>query len=190
MDYLWLGVLLFGGVHVLFMALPSLRAILVGKLGENGFKGLYSLISVVGLAALAKAYLVGRSGPASLEQFYQPLDGARQVMMVLVLVGFILIFSNKSKGYIGHTLRHPFSIGVALWAIGHLLVNGERAVVVIFAMFLFISLLYIALSVARGKGPTHQPQLRYDVRSMVVGMVLYVVFALGFHPYVLNIPVM
>lgn len=189
MASLWLGVVLFGGVHLFSMLLPSIRDGWKARLGAGRYMGLYSLVSLAGLVFLALGYLAGRADPAA-GDLYAPWSGARHVMMLVVLLGFILIFSNKNGGYISRSLHHPFSIGVALWSTGHLLVNGETAVVVIFGMLLLISLLDVVLGFARGKRATHVPQVKYDVRSVVVGLVLFAVFAFGFHPYVLHIPVM
>lgn len=186
---LYLGVLLFGGAHLLSVLLPATRDGLKSRIGENAFKGLYSLVALAGLVFLAMAYLAGRSGPASLDSFYVPVDSARHIMMLLVFIGFMLIFANGSKGYIRLWLKHPFSIGIALWSFGHLLVNGEKAVVVIFGLFFVLAILDLVLSLARGKIPVHEPNWKHDLRAVVVGIVVYLVFMLGFHPYVLNIPV-
>jgi uncharacterized membrane protein len=189
MFLLILGVLLFAGPHLFSLLLPSGRAALMNRFGEGPYKGLYSLASLAGLGLLGLAYWQGRAGPASLDVFYTPWDEGRHFILLLVLLGFILIFSNKSQGYITKVVRHPFSVGVALWSIAHLLANGERAVVVIFGMFLVLAVLDVVVSTARGKPGTFEPKWTHDLRGLVVGVVLYLVFAFLFHPYVLNIPV-
>ncbi len=187
---LWLGVLLFGGVHLFSMFQPEARSRLIARFGENGYKGLFSLVSVLGLVLLGMAYYAGRSGPASLDMFYAPVEEARHIATLLIFAGFIFIFANQTKGYIRRTVKHPFSLGIILWSVGHLLMNGEKAVVVIFALFLVVAIANIVLSLARGKMPAHEPNWKHDLRAIVVGVVLFFVFALGFHPYVLNIPVL
>jgi uncharacterized membrane protein len=186
---LWLGVALFAGPHLFGLLAPQPRDALKARLGENAWKGLYSLVALAGFVFLALGYLAGRSGPASLEMVYEPLYGARHLSYLLILAGFILIGASHGKGYIKAFVRHPMSLGIALWSIGHLLVNGETAVVVIFGMFLIIALLDIIFSTARGKLPRHEPRLRSDIIAVVAGVVLTAAFALLFHPYVLNIPV-
>ena len=86
-------------------------------------------------------------------------------------------------------LHNPMSIGIALWATGHLLANGKRTAVYLFGMFLVVALADIIMSELRGKRPTHEPRLRSDIVAVIAGMVLYVIFLFGFHPYVLNLPV-
>jgi glucose uptake protein GlcU len=58
-----------------------------------------------------------------------------------------------------------------------------------FGFFLALSLLDIVVSTVRGKVPHHQPQLRSDIIAVVVGVILYLIFLFGFHPYVLNTPI-
>jgi hypothetical protein len=47
----------------------------------------------------------------------------------------------------------------------------------------------IVLSTMRGKLPHHEPQLKSDVRAVVIGVILYLVFLFGFHPYILHLPI-
>ncbi len=188
MVKLWIGVLLFGGGHLLPMLVPSVRRQLVSRLGENAYKGIYSLVSVSGLVFLALGYVAGRSEPAS-EIFYEPIFTLRHLTMLLVLAGFILIFSNGTKGYFRKYVRHPFSWGVILWSTGHLLANGEKAVVIIFGLFLLLSLIDIAVNSRRKPLAAFAPNGLHDLRGLAVGVVLYLIFLFGFHPYVLNIPV-
>ncbi len=187
MFKLLLGVLFFGGMHMFSMLFPALRGRLAAHWGENVYKGMYSVASLVGLILLGWAYFELRADPS--QSLYEPWYGGRHLTFVLVLIGFILIFANQSKGNIRKYVRHPFSLGVILWSTGHLLVNGETAVVVIFAMLLVLSLLDIVVSTARGQAMTFVPDVKHDIRAVVVGVVLYAVFMFGFHPYVLNVPI-
>jgi uncharacterized membrane protein len=81
------------------------------------------------------------------------------------------------------------SIGIGLWAIAHLFANGDRPAVYFFGSFLGLAVLDIILSSARGKLPHHEPQLKSDVRAVVIGVILYLIFLFGFHPYILGLPV-
>jgi uncharacterized membrane protein len=109
--------------------------------------------------------------------------------MLLVLLGFITLGASHGKGYLKLWLQQPMSIGFALWSGGHLLANGKRADVYLFGTFFVLALLDILLSTLRGKVPSHQPQVRSDIIAVVAGVVLYAIFLFGFHPYVLNLPI-
>ncbi len=188
MSALIIGIILFFGPHFFSLLLPQQRNAVRSVLGEGPFKVAYSLISVGGLVALGFAYVQEKADPNA-AIFYEPFFQARHAMFLLVYFAFILIFANKSQGYISRFVRHPFSIGVALWSIGHLIMNGERIVVVIFSLLLTVAILDIILSSIRNTGPAHPPKISHDVRAIGIGTVLYLVFAFGFHPYVLQVPV-
>jgi len=189
MAYLFFGILLFGGVHLFSLLLPAQRDALKARLGEKLWKGLFAFISLVGLGFIVRGFLLSRSGPLAADWLYVPADWARQVTMLLVLLAFIFLAASHGRSHLKLWLRNPMSIGIALWAAGHLLSNGKRTDVYLFGTFLLVALLDIVLSMLRGKIPIYEPHLRSDVIAVIAGMVLYVIFLFGFHPYVLNLPV-
>ena len=190
MALLYLGMVLFALPHVFSLLFPAVRNRLSARLGENAYKGGYSIASLLGIVLIALGYWQERNGAMAGVSYYEPVAAVRHLSLTLVLIGFILIASRDGKGYIRKWVRHPFSIGFGLWALGHLLSNGEIYVVPIFAMFLTLSILDIALGFARN-GPHHfQPQIKRDCIAVVAGLIATAIFAFGFHPYVLNLPVM
>ncbi len=189
MTILYAGILLFGLPHLYSMLMPGARDGLKARLGENAWKGLYSAVSLVGLGLMIWAFLQSRSGPLAADWVHVPADWSKHATMLLVLLGLISIGASHGKGYLKLWLRNPMSIGIGLWAAGHLLANGKRTDVYLFGTFLVVAVLDIVLSTLRGKVPTHQPRLRSDIIAVLVGMVLYVILLFGFHPYVLNLPV-
>jgi uncharacterized membrane protein len=186
MWQLYLGLILFCGTHLFSTIFPASRDRFKANMSVGAFKGLYSLANAVGLALLVWAYVAGR-GEGTL--LYEPWYAARHVALLIILLAFILIFSNGSQSHIRGTVKHPFSIGIALWSIAHLMMNGEPAVVGIFGGFLVVALADLVFSFARGKIPRFEPRWSHDLRGIAVGVILYLVFAFGFHPYVLNVPV-
>jgi uncharacterized membrane protein len=121
--------------------------------------------------------------------FYIPTPGARHVTMLLVLLGFIGMSAPSGKGYIRYWLQNPFSIGVCLWSIGHLIANGKMAVVLIYLTFLVIAILDIASNMARGNKPIYEPNAKSDLVAIVAGVVVYALMLFVFHPYVLGVRV-
>lgn len=188
MIYLWLGALLFGGLHLFSTLLPAQRNSVRGAMGEKAWKGVYSLLSLLGIVFFILAYRDIGNGKLG-EMLYQPWVQGKHVVMLLTLLMFILIGASHGKGYIKSVVRHPMSLGIALWSGGHLLVNGERALVWMFGTFFVVALADLIFSFARGKRPTHEPRVRSDIVAVVIGVVLFLVFLLGFHPYVLGVPV-
>lgn len=189
MTLLYLGILLFGGSHLFSIFLPGVRDGLESRLGEKAWKGVYSLVSLAGLVLMIYAYSQSRGGPATADIIYDAPYQLKHVTMLLVLLAFILLGASHGKGYLKKWLHNPMSIGIVLWSFGHLLVNGQRSDVYLFGTFLVIGLADIVMSELRGKRPAHEPRVRSDIIAVIVGMVLYVIFLFGFHPYVLNVPV-
>jgi uncharacterized membrane protein len=189
MTLLYIGALLFGGTHLFSILFPGLRNGFRARMGEKGWKGLYTAISLLGLVLMVVGYSRSRAGPAAADILYQGIYEMRHLTMLLVLVGFILIGASHGKGYIKSWVHNPMSLGIVLWSGSHLLVNGQRADVWLFGTFFVVGLADIVLSEIRGKRPAHVPRLRSDIIAVVVGVVLYLIFLFGFHPYVLNVPV-
>jgi uncharacterized membrane protein len=181
------GILVFSVPHLYSMLAPAHRDQVLASWGESKFKGSFSLVMLLALGLMIYGYV---QGSAMAGQLYQPVAGARHATILLALVGFVLIAASHGKGYIKYWVRHPMSWGLALWSGGHLLANGEVLVVYIFATFLVLAGLDIVLSTLRGKRPGHVPQVQSDIRVVVIGLGLFVVFAFGFHPYILGIPVL
>jgi uncharacterized membrane protein len=189
MTYLYLGLALFMAPHAFSMFLPSLRDGMKIRFGENAFKGVYSLVSLAGVACMVVGYSNVWATGAGTEAVYDPPAWGRHATMLLVLMAFVFIAASHGKGHLKLWLRNPMSIGIALWAFGHLLANGTRFDVWLFGSFLVLGVLDVILSTLRGKTPSHEPRLRSDVVAVIAGMVIYAAFVLLFHPYVLGVPV-
>jgi uncharacterized membrane protein len=186
MSALFLGILIFGGSHLFSILLPAMRNRLSAWLGEKRYKGFYAATSLIGVGLMAVGYWQTRFDGSML---YQPYEDARHITMLMVLLGFILIGANGGKGYLRLWLQNPFSIGVCLWATGHLIVNGKTPVVLIFSTLLLIGVLDIVFSLLRGERALFDPVIRRDVTAVIAGVVIYAIFIFGFHPYVLGVPV-
>lgn len=188
MTSLVIGLILFFGVH-LFSYFSSQRVALIARFGEGPYKGIYSLVSALGLGLIIWGYYQTRAGPAAAEILYWPAAWARDATMFLVLLAMVCLAIYLHRGWLKLWLRNPMSIGVALWAAGHLLSNGKLASVILFGAFLAYALIDIAVNTARGYVPSFTPNPRHDVISIIAGLVLYAFFLLIFHPYVLNLPI-
>ena len=55
-------------------------------------------------------------------------------MVRVMLVAVILLGMGSSKGKMRTWLRHPMLTGVLVWSVAHLLVNGDRPSLVLFAV--------------------------------------------------------
>lgn len=146
----------FIALHVLVSG-TRLRDALVRRLGEGPYMGLFSLLSVAGLAWLIWAFASARGTPAdtewwSAEPWRKPVADVLVLLAVLLVVPGLLTRNPTSvkseaavdredvvRGMIRIT-RHPFLWGVAIWAAAHLLTNGDAASVVLFGTMLLLGL--------------------------------------------------
>ncbi len=120
---------------------------------------------------------------------YTPAEWTRHAAMLLVLLAFISLSSFHGKSTLGCGSNSRCRSASRCGATAHLLANGRKADVVMFGFFFALALLDILLSTARGKIPHYEPQLRSDIIAVGASIVLYLVFLFGFHPYVLNVPI-
>lgn len=189
MSLLIIGVVIFAGIHLLVMLLPGPRNRLQERMGEGPYKGLFSLVSAVGLGLMIYGFYTTRGTLEPDDYLYTPAPWTRHAAMGLVLLAFIFVAASHGKSYLKLWLKQPMSIGFGLWAFAHLLANGERPDVVLFGSILALAVLDIILSTMRGKLPHHEPQVKSDARAVIIGLILYLVFLFGFHPYILKLPI-
>src|SRR5262245_52634108 len=160
MTLLYIGTVIVVGVHLLAMIFPSARDRLRARMGENPYKGIFSLISAVGLVVMIYGFYTANQVLEPDDYIYTPAAWTRHAAMGLVLLAFIFLGASHGKGHLKLWLQQPMSIGIGLWAFAHLLANGERPAIIFFGSFLVISVLDVILSTMRGKVPHHEPQVK------------------------------
>jgi uncharacterized membrane protein len=166
------GITVFCLVHLFPALAPASRENLVFKLGENPYKGIYSLLILGGIVMIVFGWKATVPSP-----LYVPPLGPGILPALLVLVGLILFFSSQMKGYLKRALRHPQMIGTLLWAGSHLLTNGDSRSVILFGSLAIWALLEIVLC-NRRDGPRKElpnASVKGDVIAVVVGVVAFAI---------------
>ena len=152
-DHLIAAMALFVGGHFLLASAP-LRDPLVRRFGERGFMLLFSVVAIAALVWIIEAYLaapyieVWLPGPAF---FWVPvavlpfallfaIAGVTGPSPTLAATGDSLWQGRDPTAGIIRITRHPFLVGVALWAGSHLLVKGDAASMVLFGGMLVLAL--------------------------------------------------
>lgn len=121
MSLLVLGLLLFLGVHAIAIVSPRARDRLAARLGEGAWKGLFSLVSALGLGLIVWGYGQARAQPVML---YSMPTGLRHLAALLMLPVFVLLIAAYLPGRIQRAARHPMLLAVKLWATAHLLAQS------------------------------------------------------------------
>ncbi len=189
MTYLILGLILFLGVHSLRMVLgEGWRTQTRARVGEGAFKGIYSVVSILGFALIVWGFGVARQTPM---QLWSPPVAMRHVAALLTLISFILLAAAYVPGNgIKARLHHPMVLGVKVWAFAHLLANGNLAHVVLFGSFLVWAIWNFAASRRRDRltGATYAPgKGTATAITVVVGIVAWLAFALFLHGWLIGV---
>ena len=184
MTYLALGLLLFLGIHSVRIFAEDWRQKRLDTLGEAAWKGTYSLISVAGFALIVWGYGVARQAPVVL---WVPPVGQRHAASLLTLVSFVLLAATYvPANALKARLKHPMVLGIKLWALAHLLSNGNLADVLLFGSFLLWAILSFRAARLRDAAAvvkaeiTHSPASR-TILTLVLGVVAWAAFALWAH---------
>lgn len=140
-------------IHLLVSG-TRLRDALVRRIGDGPYMGLFSLASIVGIVWLARSYGDARTEAVVFWSVTEPTRWAQFVLQLLATLLVVIGLTTRNptsvkqeaalerpdlvQGVLRIT-RHPFLWGVALWAVGHLLVNGDAASLVLFGSLLALA---------------------------------------------------
>ncbi|MFT5112999.1 MAG: putative membrane protein [Parasphingorhabdus sp.] len=170
MSILVTGLIIFFLIHAVPM-FPAMKGGVKSRLGENGYKGLFSVISLLSLGLI----IWGKS-VAPFEPVWQEPLLPRTVSYLLVLMAFILLPAANMPTNIKRFTRHPMLWGIVCWALAHLNVNGDKASILLFGGFLVYSIVAMISSNARGATYSQQVQpVKKDIVVVVAGITVYAV---------------
>ena len=167
MTVLVLGLILFLGIHLL-PVVPAGRQALLARLGERRYKGLFSIVSLTGVALIVVGYMHADRGP----QLFAPAPAAIRIAPYAVTLALILFAAANMRGHIRATLRHPMLIGLVIWAAVHLLANGDLRGTVLFGAFLVYGAVDLVSAIGRHAVKQFEPSPRFDVMAIVGGIVV------------------
>jgi len=154
MALLVIGLILFLGVHSVRIFADPWRSAVIEKRGEGGWKGLYSLISLLGFGLIVWGY--GEAQSEGLRVWTPPL-WTWHITIALMLVAFVfLTAAYVPRNGIKAKLKDPMILGVKTWALAHLISNGSLAGLVLFGSFLVWAVL--DFKSARGRRPAEDVQ--------------------------------
>jgi uncharacterized membrane protein len=184
-----LGLVIFLGVHVL-TSLREQRAELIKRLGEGPYKGLYSLVAVIGFVLIIVGF--GQYRATGWIDVWNPPSWTRHLAVLLVWPAFVFVTAAYIRGDIARVLKHPMLVGVKLWALAHLIANGDLGSIILFGSVLAWAV-YDRISLKHRTDPGAPPfpygGRRNDIIAVVVGTIIYLAFGLVFHPLWIGVPV-
>jgi len=182
MSALILGLLLFLGMHSTRIVAEGGRTRFIAQRGAGAWKGLYTVVSLLGFALIVWGYGQARQAPVVL--WTSPL-WTRHLAAGLVLVAMVLLVAAYVPGNgLKARLHHPMVLAVKVWALAHLLANNTLADVLLFGGFLLWAVLDFRSARQRDRaGAVHYARGNTAATAVTVllGGVLWAVLAFWAH---------
>jgi len=182
------GLVVFLGAHV-FVSMRDERAALISKIGQGPYRGLFSLVSIIGIVLIGYGFALYRD--AGLIPIWSPPPWTRQIVVVLMWPASIMVAAAYIPGNIKRVLKHPMLAGVKTWAFAHLCANGDLGGIILFGSVLAWGV-YDRITLKRRTDPGAPPipmgGMKNDVIAIIVGTILYLALGLVFHPLVVGLP--
>jgi uncharacterized membrane protein len=182
------GLALFVGAHA-FITMRGHRAAAIARLGEWPYKGVITLLSIAGVIVIG--YGFGSYRAAGMISVWSPPAWTRHVTVLLMWPAAIMVVAAYIPGDIKRTLKHPMLVGVKLWAVAHLISNGDLGSIILFGSILAWAV-FDRITLKRRSDPGGPPipvgGRRNDIIAVMVGTLLYLALGYWFHPYVIGVP--
>src|SRR4029450_254167 len=186
---LLIGLTLFLGGHA-FVSMRARRALLVARLGEGTYKALFSLVSLIGLILIGVGFAHYRAS-GWIDLWYPPA-WTRHLAIVLMWPAVVLVVAAYIPGWIKRTTKHPMLAGVKLWAVAHLIANGDLGSIILFGAVLgwaVFDRISLRSRSDAGAPPIPVGGLTNDFLAVIGGTVVYLALAFVFHPAVIGVSV-
>lgn len=189
MPLLIAGLLIFICGH-LVSTQRGFRARLIARLGEGAYKGVYSLVACIGLALIVIGFSQYRA--AGYIDIWDPPRWTRHVALTLMWFAFVSVSAAYApRGKIAGWMRHPMLVAVKIWALAHLLANGDLGSVILMGSILAFAV-FDRISTGKRGDPGAPRAASFgvgDAVAIVTGTIAYVAM-LYLHPYLIGVPVM
>jgi len=179
MTWLALGLALFLGIHLTRALAPQWREAQIARLGDKAWKGIYTLVSIVGFGLILWGFSRARLEPIVL---WPPIRGMNHLAAALMLVAMVLMAAAYvPRNHFKAKLQHPMTLSVKTWAFAHLIANNTLADVMLFGSFLVWSILVFRAARRRPAPVIKAPTVVGTLATVVVGFALWAFFAFWAH---------
>jgi uncharacterized membrane protein len=186
MTVLLTGLILFFSVHSVSIIHPSCRDRVAARIGEWSWKGIYSVVAIVGLVFIVWGYGLARQEPVIV---YVPPPWLRHVTLLLMIFVFPLLLAAYLPGRIKAATQHPMLAATKIWAFAHLLANGMLADILLFGSFLIWAVAdRISMKHREQRWiPQAPPSRANDALAIGLGLGLYVAFVFWLHLWLFGV---
>ncbi|WBU58269.1 NnrU family protein [Paracoccus sediminicola] len=182
MFILLLGLALWWAAHLFKRLAPEARAGM-GKSGKNAV----TAALIFSVLLMIWGYRIAPTGAV----WWGPSPMMKGINNLLVLVAFYLFAAAGMKTGLTGRLRHPQLIGFSLWAVAHLLVNGDMVSLVLFGgllLWAIVEIMVINRADPHWQAPAHDVPIRKDGMAVIGALVVFGVVGmihawLGYNPF-------
>ena len=181
MFWLIIGIIIFYGVHII-PSRTSLRQRSVAAIGELPYKGVFAVVSFIGLGLMITGLI-----RAPYIAVWNPPAIASTLAAIIMLPAFILLVASNLNGNIKRIARHPMALGFLLFSASHVFANGDLATMIFFASFGLYALYDMRPSNA-SPAPEKPDSIKYDLIAAVIGVIIYFLFFI-FHAKLFGVAV-
>ena len=185
MLLLVVGLIFFLGIHSVRIVAPAWRDERIAAVGENRWKGIYSIVSLISFALIIYGYYLARQNSSDL---YEPFTGLYHLVLMLMLASMILLGAfNVGASFIKRAVRHPFLMAIILWSASHLMMNGDAASVLLFGAFLVWAVVDLVSALSRPETAAPAPVVRNDIIAVISGLVIYLLLLWKLHEWLFGV---
>ncbi len=198
MTWLILGLVLFLGAHSIRILADPWRTRTMAAWGEKPFKGVIAALSLLGFYGLIVGYAEVRLQPLVI---WQPPIATRHISVLLMLfASILLVAAHIPANHFKARLGHPMVLSVKVWALAHLLSNGNLADIILFGSFLMWSVLNFKSARARDRASAEMhvlasdetaqasaPKISATLTAVVLGAGLWALITLVLHAQVVGV---
>jgi uncharacterized membrane protein len=181
MIVLALGVAAMAALH-LVAAVPEWKQRIKARPGERLYGPLFAIAALAALAVIVAGWRLAAFVP-----IYDPPAWGWIANFLLTFVGFLLFGVFLFRGKLRQTLRFPMGLAVIFWTIGHLLVNGDKASLILFGGLLLYAAAHIGIAWTQGVRPSPDVRQGHDPLALLVGAALFVVMT-QLHAMLIGVP--
>ena len=185
------GLAVFLGIHLIPTS-PVRRDALISRLGPAGYKIGFTALSFIGLALIIVGYGQLRATDANIA-LWAPPAWSKHIAYLLMLPAMIFIVAAQIPSRIRTAVKHPMLLAIKIWALAHLIANGDLASMLLFGSFLAYAI-YDRISVKRraAAGPLGQ-KVGAPINDAIVvgiGLALYFALMMGGHEWLIGKPLL
>lgn len=183
MIFLALGIALWSAGHFLPSVTPALREDLIDRIGPKSYRAVFSIDMVIALALIVWGY---RS--ADWIYVYDPPAWGVHANNTMMLLAVYLMGVGGANGWLATKLRHPMLLGVCVWALAHLLANGDQASVLLFGSMLLwaVGMIFMINRRVGARVPPKWAGLMAEARLILISLAVFAIITFT-HGWVLGV---